>query len=636
MQYLFLDFETYYDKDYSLRKMTPVEYILDPRFECIGCAFKWGLQGTSFWVDGPDLQGFFDNLPQDICLISHNALFDMCIVVWRYGYVPRVFSDTLGISRACLAHRLKSLSLENVAAHLGIGVKGKTVHQVSGMHAAHMQAAGLWEEYKAYACNDADLCAAIWDKLVVGGKYPFDQIAIMDMIIRCCVLPKFRLDRDALALHYQTVVQEKEMMLAKAQLAGASTKTMLNSNEQFAELLRGVGIDPPKKISPSTGLETYAFAKSDADFMDLLEHPDPRVQALVAARLGNKSTLAESRAQRLLAIADLEWPEPFKRLQARLGEPTERLLPVPLKIAGAHTLRLSGDWKLNLQNLPARKDNSLRRALICGPDEDVVIADSAQIQARLVACMSRQLDLVEAFRNGDDIYSIFATDVFGYPVSRATKMERFVGKQAVLGLGFGLGWRKFQRQLYIDSLNQLGTGIEFDDDRANFVVTTYRTKYPEIPKTWKALNYTGMQVLAWGRGSYEIGGCVFEKGAIVLPNGMRMFYHDLQQDSDHNWFYRHGALLKKTYGGALMENIAQALEQVIMNEIALRVQRKLAPLNIRLALQEHDGLAYICKKEVTPVLKDLLAFEMGKAPEWMPDLPLLGEPTSGSNFGEAK
>ena len=75
MKTVFIDYETYYDKEYSLRKMTPVQYVLDHRFECIGCAVKEGLDGESYWVDGVDLPLFFADLdPRDIVRCVHNCM----------------------------------------------------------------------------------------------------------------------------------------------------------------------------------------------------------------------------------------------------------------------------------------------------------------------------------------------------------------------------------------------------------------------------------------------------------------------------------------------------------------------------------------------------------------------------------
>src|SRR3982751_4135291 len=228
----------------------------------------------------------------------------MCILAWRYGVRPRLMVDTLGVSRALLAHRCKYLSLASVAQYLGLAEKGHAVANMIGLHRADIIATGRWGEYAAYCANDADICAGIYDRLVRSGCFPVEEMLVMDMVLRCATEPKFLLDQGAIAEHLSDVQTSKQLMMASAMLVGCNGKTDLLSNERFAELLRQVGCDPPKKISPATGLWTYAFAKTDKEVIALEQHPDPAVQVLVAARLGHKSTLEETRSERMLTIAN--------------------------------------------------------------------------------------------------------------------------------------------------------------------------------------------------------------------------------------------------------------------------------------------------------------------------------------------
>ena len=622
MRLIFLDFETYYDKEYSLRKMTPVEYVLDPRFEVIGCAIKDGMDGKPYWLDGDALPAFFASLdPSETMLVTHNALFDMCIVAWVYNFVPRLMVDTLGVSRALLGHRLRSLSLASVAQHLGLGVKGTTVHNVIGMGSAAIKAAGLYESYVDYSCNDVTLCAGIYEKLVRSGLFPRRELAVMDMVLRCAIKPKFILDQSVLAQHLHEVKQKKDELLAKSMLLGVNGKSDLMSNEIFAQRLRDLGVDPPMKTSLTTGKLTYAFAKSDAAFLELEEHPDPNVQVLMAARMGHKSTLDETRTERLLSISNLTWK----------SNPAGSM-PIPLRYSGAHTHRLSGDWKLNLQNLP--RGGNLRRALIAPPGYEVVTIDSSQIEARIVAWLAGQQDLVDAFAKGDDVYSMFASDVFGYPVNKKDNpTERFVGKQGILGLGYGLGPPKFRDRLKTDSKNQTGTSIEIDDNEAFRIVGTYRRKYAKIPELWRALN-NAIPVLAGAGGSFSLGPVTFEPGAVLLPSGLRIHYYDLRQvptDRGMEWQFTYAGKPQRLYGGKLLENITQALARIVVMDAGLAIQRQ-----FELALQVHDELVYVVKKELVPIIRNVILSEMNRRPTWGPDLPLASEVGVGSSYGEAK
>ena len=116
-------------------------------------------------------------------------------------------------------------------------------------------------------------------------------------------------------------------------------------------------------------------------------------------------------------------------------------MPVPFKYSGAHTHRFSGDWSINLQNLP--RDSELRKALRAPKGKVVVAVDTSQIEARINAMLSGQKDLVDAFREGRDVYCEFATVIYGRQITKADKVERFVGKTAVLSLGYGSGAAAF-------------------------------------------------------------------------------------------------------------------------------------------------------------------------------------------------
>ncbi|HLL29015.1 MAG TPA: DNA polymerase [Xanthobacteraceae bacterium] len=636
MKFVFLDYETFYSKEYTLRRMTPVQYILDPRFEMIGCAVKERRQPGVFLEDA-ELRAYFASLdPKDTCMVTFNALFDMCITAWKYDFVPKLMVDTMGVARACRGSELKRLNLETVAEHLGLPAKGKTILKVEGMCGAAIKAAGLWPDYEVYALNDNDLNEGIFEKLVESGEFPAEELPVMDMVLRCAIKPRFILDAPKLAVHLNSIVQQKNELLAQAMLAGGvDGKSDLMSNDRFAELLRNVGCEPPKKISPTTGLSTWAFSKTDPDFLALEEDDNPAVQALIAARLGHKSTLEETRTKRLLEIAALNWP----------GKGQVGLMPVPLRFSGAHTHRLSGEWKINMQNMPARDGvKALRRALTVGPDEEAVVADASQIEARITAWICGQTDLVDAFARGADVYSDFASEVFDQPVNRKAKLPNgdpdpqqvgmgFVGKTGILSLGFGVGWEKFQRSVKILSKQQIGTAIELDDETSIKTVKTYRRKNYRISGAWKTLG-AHLNILSGG-GRAEFGPCLIEKGSILLPSGLRLFYRDLQQEGGQ-WRFKYGPKTKFIWGGALLENIVQAIARIVTMSAAVRIQRRVAKYNVWLNLQAHDELVFITPKQHVAEVKKIIHEEMVRRPQWALDLPLAAEVGSGPTYGDAK
>lgn len=615
---LVLDFETYYDDEYSLRKMTPVEYILDPRFEVIGCAVKYVGQ-EPIWHTEQELRELLKVLPDKVTIISHNALFDMCILSWKFGYVPHLMIDTLGMARAWLGHKLKSLSLAMVSAHYGVGYKGNTVHQVKGMGLAAIKASGFYEAYCQYSCNDAVLCWQIYRKMVSEG-YPVKEIAVMDTVLRACVKPRFVLDQTLLHEHLHTVKVAKQDLIYRC---GLSSRDDLMSNEKFAQALIDMGVEPPRKISPTTGLETYAFAKTDPAFLELEEHEAPDVQALVAARMGVKSTIEETRTERLIKISQLTW-----------SGNQQRLLPIPLRYSGAHTHRLSGDWKLNMQNLPKRENNKIRMAIKARPGEKVVTADASQVEARIAAWFCGAYGLQAQFEKGEDVYSTFASSVFGYAVTKANKMERFIGKTAVLGLQYGLGWVKFQKTVKLQSKAQLGQEVILDDAEATRIVNTYRQIYKAIPEMWKELDR--MIAAMTGDCNIQLGPITFLREKILLPSGLYLHFHNLQR-VDNEWWFTYGGKPKKIYGGKLLENIIQALARICVMDTAVRMRPICAALEDEtwLNLQVHDELGYVVTDDNVEYMEKNLLEQMRVRPPWGLDIPLDAESGVGQSFGEA-
>lgn len=619
MKTIFVDVETYYSNDYSLRKMTPVEYILDPRFECIGWAVAEG-NNPATWMSPDEFQQYLRALDDDAAVVSHNALFDMPVLFWRMGYLPKLMIDTLGMARAWLGHELKSLSLANVALHLGLGAKGDTVHKVIGMTAQDIRASGLWESYTEYALNDVELCRAIYLKLMKAG-FPKQELIVMDTVLRCAVQPKFHLDQTTLYEHLHITQQGKQNLLARC---GLETRDDLMSNDKFAEALRRLGVEPPMKTSLVTGKAAYAFAKTDPAFIELEEHPDPDVQALVTARLGLKSTLEETRTQRFIDIANA---------YAAHGKPP--MMPIPLRYSGAHTHRLAGEWRINTQNLP--RGGKLREALVAPEGFTVLAADASQIEARLVAWFCGQDDLVAQFAKGEDIYSSFASKVFGYPVNKKDHpAERFIGKTATLGLGFGLGWEKFMKTVKLQSKAQTGQIIDMSPEEAQRVVNLYRETYSNIALMWRRLNAIIPEMTNHDC-QIDVGPITARFESLDLPSGLKLNYSKLQNTAD-GWSFMYGGKPKRLYGGKMLENIIQSLARICVMDAALRVRKRFAVMGdeLDLAMQVHDELVYVIPGELAGPCKQILLEEMCRRPSWASTLPLSAEADMGPNYGEAK
>ncbi len=413
MDIVTIDFETYYDKEFSLSKMTTEAYIRDPRFEVIGVGIKVNDYPCD-WYSGDNPGKFIKSLDyRKRAILCHNTAFDGAILSWHFGIRPRLWLDTLSMARP--AHALTvGGSLAKLAAYYGLGKKGDEVVAALGKRKADFTEAEL-TQYGQYCINDVNLTKKLFDKLKVG--FPSSELLVIDQTLRMYTEPVIELDVPLLEKHLEEVRARKRMLLSDLSNSVGGEQVvqeMLMSNEKFAAYLTRLGVEPPRKTSPTTGKETWAFAKTDKGMTDLLEHPDERVQAAVSARLGVKSTIEETRTESLIGVAG------------------RGKLPVMLNYYGAHTGRFSGGDKLNLQNLPARGgSNAIRRSLKAPEGYSLIASDSSQIEARMVAYIAGQDDLVEAFSEKRDVYSEFATEVYGRKITKSDKVERFVGKTCI-------------------------------------------------------------------------------------------------------------------------------------------------------------------------------------------------------------
>jgi hypothetical protein len=516
MKLCILDGESYYDREYNLQNLDPASYILDPRFELIGIAVKEP-DIAAYWVEEPDAPAFLASLDaNDTMTVSHNAAFDNCIWSYRYGFVPRLMVDTLGVSRAVLS--LKNNSLASVAEHLGLGAKGEEIHQAMGMRLADLKATpDFYRAYLDYALNDATLCEGIFDKLVRTGKFPYEELFIQDLVLRCAVTPTLRANVPMLRQHLDDLRRRKQLLLDEC---GADRK-VLRSNKQFCRRLENLGVKVKTKTS-TTGRVIPAFAKTDDFMAELTEDANPQVQALANARLAVKSTIEETRSEKFITVASLPWPN------------GQRMLPIPLRYGGTKTHRLAGDEGMNLQNLVRDAAKSKLRASLIPPSGcKIVAADSSQIEARLVAQLCGQIDLVEAFRCGVDVYARFASKVFGQTITKKEQPDhRFIGKTGVLGLGYGCGAERFHRMV-VAQARQYGIALNglFNERIAEITVKTYRTLYDRIPAMWRQLDRLLRYVLTNDHGQeMELGPVTVMPRRIYLPNGLFLRYDEPDED----------------------------------------------------------------------------------------------------------
>jgi hypothetical protein len=625
MQPIVIDFETYYDREYSVAKMTTQEYVRDVRFEVICVSVKVGnAEPVSFTGTMSDTKKWLRQFDWgNALMIAHNVLFDGAILAFVFGIIPKMYFCTMmgarpwyapfiANGRTSLAKTVEYLSTRN--ARLALMRKGTEVGNAIGKRRSDFSDYDM-QKYIGYCENDVTLCYELFLDLVP--KFPKDELRLLDLTIRKFTQPMFELDmqviEDALASH----LLHKATVLEKC---GLQDRENLMSNDKFAAILKLMGVDPPTKVSPRTGKVAYAFAKTDQGMKDLLDHPNEDVQLLVTARLAHKSTIFETRLER------------FKSL-ARLGGK----FSIPLLYYGAHTGRLSGWDKLNLQNLT--RGSELRRAMRAPEGFKVVAGDLSNIEARVLAVLAGQMDLVGLFRNNEDVYCKFATVIFGRQITKADFIERFLGKTTVLGCGYGTGGDK----LYATILQNPDASVTVAE--AHRIVDLYRTTYPKIPALWREAH--SWLVFMVEHGGKEADAVDYKKrygplvihsnfegngGAIELPNGMPIFYPELYKTAEGGYKYKSRTGWKDIWGGAVVENVTQALARIIISEAELYLARR----GWIAANQVHDELIYIVANALAEKFGIILEKVLCRQVPWMPQLPVAAEIGIGDNYCDAK
>jgi DNA polymerase len=673
--------------------MTTERYIRDPRFHCHGAGIQIAT-GKPKWITGDLLPKVYERINwEEVALVGHNLQFDASILAWKYGVVPKLYIDTLGMARAMIGPHSARKGLKYCAEVLCGMTKMDELAKAYNIPrlppnieeriADYTVGQPRWNpEKEIHEAGDVVLTRAILDVMLP--HFPKKELLALDWTVRAFACPRLYLDTEMLGFYIEEVRDQKAFAMEEVfyndrapgftyyahypsknvfrDAVGAVhdgqtnpitqehylelrregwtadrlkpeqqeyIRAYLASNPQFATVLESFGVTPPTKVSPKTGKVSFAFAKTDEGLKELLDHENPMVQAIVAARLQVKSTIEETRA--------------VKYQDASL----RGAWPVGYNFAGAQvTLRDSGNdgGGGNPQNL--KRGGTLRKAIYAPEGFLLGAADLSQIEARITLWCGMQITgpdgeeakALEVMRQGGDIYGWFGTKIYGYPITKEdTPLERQIAKSAVLGLGFGMGAARF-----IEYCKQ--SGIKGIDERfAEDIVKLYRSTFPGIRKFWSQCNKAINMMLD---GAYDVAlpfdgvGLVrtgtdplFNDSGILLPSGFYIKYPDLQKDADGEITYRDGNKRAKLFGGKVCENIVQAVAAGIM-----RAQRTEVNKVYPVVLCTHDELVSMVPEDDASVAEYLRYVEavMTRDVDYLPGLPMGIEVHLAIRYGDAK
>ena len=687
--YVFIDFETYYDTKFSLKKLTIEEYINHKDFETIGLSIKFKLPNeiqipTKFHKGELGIKTLktalekllFNKDIDKVFLISHNGYFDFAVLAFKYDFFNQlkalfnpktqpylyslkklVLGDT-ALNAATLGQHLyhfpnpPSASLKNLSKLLFPNEEGKKTFLEEGKgigkHLKDFTEEEL-KEYASYCIQDTELCSKIWDKQLFDEALTITELTLIDATLRMFIQPRFMLDTSKLKTYKQSLRTDKEQELKRLNEVFKQPFSFadLRSNAKFLTLLKLLTPPPlndliPLKWSEKQKKEIPAFSKTDKEFLDFIEKSKltPTTQAiadLCELKLKSSSSIEETRAETFLNIA-----------QRNNG-----FMPIYLKYFSAHTGRYGGGEKTNFQNLSKRtRDPVLRRSLIAPPNQKVIACDSSQIEARVLAYIAGEQDLIDAFLAKKDPYIQMATKIFPkfsydeiYELSKGAnptkegKRMRNLSKEVVLAAGYSMSANTFKDRMLLSG-NTEAAGM------AEELIAAYRKANPKIVKFWKtcgdvlAMLYAGKNFkfgaynMFYGSGQRRDNPIAF----IQLPNKTKLFYPNLRRDPDNpnSFIYSFNSKGKwedkRLWNGLLAENITQSLAFALLKYQALQIYKKGIPLSLNV----HDEWVSVIPDELIEKVALIFREAMTKSPPYFQKGLFDCEVSIGDNYADLK
>lgn len=623
---LVIDFETYFDTDYTLTKLSTIEYIEDPRFEFTGVATKLNEHRAAFWPDVPEAMEWCQahrgmNL-EGCTVVMFNANFDGTILARKFGIIPPYLIDVRDLSRHLDARN--DHHLKDVARRLGLPPKGNTM-QFLGRRWKDMTVEERTAMAKYAADGDAVLEYEAFKLLLPRIANPEIELPLAWHTHRLFWCPELQFDFDFAAdliaqMDAQIVADSQEVEHTRAELSGTSSFVAI-----LGEVLAETGETVPMKQGKKKFIP--ALAKTDKAAEALRTHKNVKVRNLMRARAAIKSwPLHQARLQRMIA-------------QARRAD---GMLPNPLNYYGCHTGRWSGGEGINTYNLPSRGGGlkcEMKKCLVAPPGMILVMADAAQIEARGTGWIAGESKITDAFAQGRDVYSELATDVFGYPVRKSRKDDpkqvadfldarRAIGKVGILGMGYGMAALRalVYMEGYPELRDQLKSG-EIDLEFCEKLVEKYRGRYDKIPKFWRTIENAWRVVAKYGQAQavgplrlHKIDGAV----RLRLPSGRNLWYHDAKVNRDGELSWRWGRL----WGGVLTENIVQAMSRDVLAEALLAIEAE----GFRVVHHVYDSIVVSVEEGLAEAAEACVRASLTKVPAWASGWPLGVDSWTGERY----
>ncbi len=629
-----IDFET--RSEANIWKTGAYTYCVDPSTEVLCCAYKINNDKTKIWRPGnPKPQALFTAVKNDL-VMAHNAFFDRCewdLIMTPWHGWPSVSPRQWRCSAAMAASYALPRALDKAGLALGCGVikdyDGKRVMlQLTSPRRPTKTDPDNWyssqkypDKYHRlydYCIADVNAEIAVSEKLNPLSEQE-QKIWHLDQEIN---MRGVHIDRRAVvtALSFISLC-EKELneelhRLSKGYLDGVSRRA------RFLQWLQDQGV-PIHNLQKAT--------VTDILKLDLPDH--------VRRALEIRQQLARTSTAK------------YETMLCAMG-PDDRIRDT-LLYHGASTGRWSGKI-IQLHNLPRGdiKDtdgcvetikmgdygffkslypdvmgalsSAIRGMITVEEGKELFVADYSAIEARIVMWLANEETGLRKYSEGVDLYVDMAQSIYRH--HDISKNERQLGKVAILGCGYGMGFKKFH-------VTCAGYGLDISEEVAQKAVDTYRGVYSRIVDFWNAIERTAIEATCSGR-VVRCGRCewsVYDNFLLLkLPNGRNLAYHNPEiQDVITPWGSTKKGLTfngvtsqtntwerQNTFGGKLTENIVQAIARDILAEAVLRLDAQ----GYHIIFTVHDEI--VCEEVKGTKILDHYLKTITKIPEWAKGCPI--------------
>lgn len=659
-----IDFESFWSRQYSLSKMSPLEYVKGKEFQLISCSVKLNDYPTDVLFGEKEIRHAFSKIDWSKAgMCAHNMSgFDAYIVAYYLGIRPRMWFCTAAMARP-IHGKTTGVSLAKLVQHyapelVAMGIKPRKDNTIllntQGKRLEDFTQAEL-KDMAVYNKDDTEQCRGIFK--ILSKHYSPAELWQIDAITRMRTEPQFELDaplletaasieRDRklkslldLAKMLRSEVEMPEVNWSDSDAVAEAVRSELASAPKFSALLESLGVEVPMKPSPTNPeKEVPALSKTDEAFVALQEHPNDLVAAAARARLDVKSTLLETRIGKFLTAGSLAGGR----------------LPIPIRYCGADTTGRDSGEEYNPQNQPRidpdkpKTSDCLRKSQRAPKGKVVIVADQSGIELRVNHFLWKvpsSMALYQASPDKADLYRAFAaTNLYYTAPDLITKPQRQIGKLSQLGLGFGSGAQTFRR--IAKTMGGVDMPVESDDPDVLdcvTVVNSWRSAYAPIVEGWAKCGKSLFDVRAGLENAIDPWGLTHTCAeGIVLPSGRIIRYPDLRLVTEgewpdgrpkKQWMYAHGRHKAFLTGPKVDENIVQALARDSVFDCSVDFYKS---TGLRPALRVHDELVYVVDEAPAADLLAELQRIMRTPPKWWPELVVWSEGDMAGTYGDAK